>query len=150
MVDLGRTQTNTQILENKRLKKIQVQKDGVMGTFEDDTTINAEIIIGCDGANSVVRRQPAKPDFEKTETANADRAYYKGIEGMKPNANEFHFFKELLPGYLWIFPLENGWANVGFGILEGTRQKLKLRQTLNEIINTRPGLSERFRNARSM
>ncbi len=41
----------------------------------------------------------------------------------KDNFIELHFLKSLLPGYLWIFPLPNGEANVGLDMLELCRKE---------------------------
>src|SRR5437762_969777 len=59
------------------------------------------------------------------------------------------FLKELLPGYLWIFPLPNGEAYVGVGMLssEVSRRKINLRQLMMELIRSHPPISERFAEA---
>ena len=53
------------------------------------------------------------------------------------------------PGYFWIFPLANGMANVGMGMLSSavSSQKANLKQMMQEIIDTHPVIKERFKNA---
>jgi menaquinone-9 beta-reductase len=78
------------------------------------------------------------------------RAYYKGVEGLdKNNFIELHFLPEVLPGYFWIFPLPNGMANVGVGILsERIREKkINLREQMLKAIEVNPTINHRFKNA---
>lgn len=154
LFQLVKKETDTTIFENKRLQKVVVQSDGVKCQFQDNLEINAALIIGCDGANSMVMRQLGSFDLQNAPSCAAVRAYYQGIEGLKTGVNEFHFFKNLLPGYFWIFPLENGWANVGFGILtskiDKNKKKVKLRDTLQMITTTLPSIAPRFNNAQLM
>ncbi len=154
LFQLVKNETGTTIFENKRLQKVVVQSDGVKCQFQDNLEINAAIVIGCDGANSIVMRQLGSSDLQNSPTCAAVRTYYQGIEGIKSGVNEFHFFKDLMPGYFWIFPLENGWANVGFGILNTktskNKHKLKLRDALEMITTTLPSIAPRFKNAQLM
>jgi flavin-dependent dehydrogenase len=65
------------------------------------------------------------------------------------NFIELHFLPEMLPGYLWIFPLPNGMANVGVGILsERVREKkINLREQMLNAIKNNPQISPRFAKA---
>lgn len=152
LAQLVRNETNTTIVEQKRLQKITIEEEGVYCQFADNSSLKAALIIGCDGANSIVTRQLASFDLRDNHSCAAVRAYFTGVEGLKMGVNEFHFFKELLPGYFWIFPLENGWANAGFGILQGdkTKKPLNLRDTLNLITQKLPNIAPRFQNAQLM
>ena len=61
------------------------------------------------------------------------RAYYSGIKGMhEKNYIELHFLKEVSPGYFWIFPLPEGKANIGLGILskDVSEKKIDLKITI--------------------
>ena len=154
LFQLVKKETSTTIFENKRLQKVVVGNGGVHCQFQDNLLIHATIVIGCDGANSMVMRQLGSIELQNAPSCAAVRAYYHGIEELKEGVNEFHFFKDLMPGYFWIFPLENGWANVGFGILNTkaskNKNKLKLRDTLDIITKTLPSIAPRFKNAQLM
>jgi geranylgeranyl reductase family protein len=79
------------------------------------------------------------------------RAYYEEVTGFGENhAIEIHFLKEVLPCYLWIFPLGNGRANVGLAMLSEMARKKKtvLKDLLLQIIDQYPHLKKRFRHAR--
>ena len=111
LFQLARSETDTTILENKRLEKIRPRGNQIHCSFKDGSSLLAEIVIGCDGAYSVVSRQLAQDSPRQALSCAAVRAYYQGVEGVEKNKNEFHFLKGLMPGYFWIFPLDNGWVN---------------------------------------
>jgi flavin-dependent dehydrogenase len=67
------------------------------------------------------------------------------------NFIELIFSTICLPGYFWIFPLPNGEANVGVGMLsaEISKRKLNIKQIMTESIRTNPTIKERFRECRT-
>ncbi|MGB1217819.1 MAG: NAD(P)/FAD-dependent oxidoreductase, partial [Saprospiraceae bacterium] len=154
LMDLVKKETDTTIMENSRLQKVVSDENQVECTFKDGKTITSDIVIACDGANSVVSRQLANFDKKNGSSSVAVRAYFKNIKGMESGVNEFHFFKEFMPGYFWIFPLENGWANVGFGLLQGVKKRntstKNLREALTKITQEIPSVAERFQGAELM
>lgn len=90
-----------------------------------------------------------KPD--KRHLSGGLRCYFEGIQGMNEEGYiEFHFLRELLPGYLWIFPLGKGLANVGIGQRSDVISKngTDLKKMLPLMIDTYPHLRERFVSAR--
>ena len=58
---------------------------------------------------------------------------------------------EVLPGYFWAFPLENGCANVGIGMLhESIKGKnVNLKDALRQV-TSRPPFADRFADARPL
>lgn len=113
-------------------------------------TITAPLIVGADGDKSIVRKEFLKEHTTDKTSAVGLRAYYKGIKGLHPeNYIELHFLPEVLPGYFWIFPLPNGMANVGVGILsERIRsKKINLREKMLHAIKTNPNIAPRFKDA---
>ena len=78
------------------------------------------------------------------------RAYYTGVTGLDPQGFiELIFLKELLPGYLWIFPLPDGRANVGLGLRSDVVRKRKadLKSLLTSLLAEHPELKGRFAKA---
>ncbi len=113
-------------------------------------TVTAPIIIGADGDKSIVRKQYLSEHTAPKTSAVGLRAYYEGVTGMhSENFIELHFLPEMLPGYLWIFPLPNGVANVGVGILSETirKKKINLREQMLYAIKNNPQIAPRFANA---
>ncbi|SMB91086.1 geranylgeranyl reductase [Hymenobacter roseosalivarius DSM 11622] len=112
--------------------------------------ITARILLVANGAQSAFARQIGGHQLEPDHHCAGLRAYYQGVTGLsQDNFIELHFIKEFLPGYLWVFPLPNGQANVGVGMLSKTvsQKKINLRQRLTEILETHPALRERFKDA---
>lgn len=115
-----------------------------------DYEIKAPVIIGADGDKSIVRKKYLSENTAPKTYAVGLRGYYEGVTGMnEDNFIELHFLPEMLPGYLWIFPLPNGMANVGVGILsERIREKkINLREQMLYAIKNNPQIAPRFANA---
>lgn len=78
------------------------------------------------------------------------RAYYRGVTGLDPQGFiELIFLKDLLPGYLWIFPLPDGRANVGLGLRSDVVRKRRtdLKKLLRTLLAGHPQLRARFAQA---
>jgi flavin-dependent dehydrogenase len=77
------------------------------------------------------------------------RAYVRNVAHLQPGRNEFYIFKQHLPGYFWIFPLADGWANVGFGMLSRqiARRRINLNTTLQDIMQQEPNVRQKFAKA---
>ena len=107
----------------------------------------AKVVIGADGANSVVARKTGLYEHDLDHVLVATRAYYRGVSGLG-TAIELHYVKPVLPGYFWIFPLEDGLANVGIGMVKSVLKKRKIQLKDAHIAATEaPFFRERFRNA---
>ncbi len=113
-------------------------------------SFEASMALGADGAQSVLNKKLTENKVEKNHYCAGLRQYFANVKGFHPqNHIELHFYKDLLPGYLWIFPLPNNNANVGLGILssEVSRKKINLKEKLTDLLNNHPNLKERFRDA---
>ncbi len=112
--------------------------------------VTAPVIIGADGDKSVVRKKFLNNEIADKAYCVGLRAYYKGVTGFhENNFIELHFLPEVLPGYLWIFPLPNGMANVGIGMLSDRirAKKINLREEMLNAIKNNPNIRHRFTNA---
>jgi geranylgeranyl reductase family protein len=124
---------------------------GVKGTDlnKKEREFKAKIVVGADGSTSVIARKLGLNEIDFKHHITALRAYYKNIKGLKGTI-EIHFVDSLLPGYFWIFPLENNLANVGVGMItKDIRDKsLDLRQAMFDVIQNHPLFKERFKEAK--
>ncbi len=149
LFNLVESETETALFLNHKLQKIENYPSHVACTFQNGAKVKVGMAIGCDGAHSVVKRNLVHPTTENQTVYSAVRAYYQGIEGIKQGENEFHYIHGM-SSYFWIFPLQNGWANVGFGIindkLKKDSQPTDIRKTLDAII-AHPSLANRFKMA---
>lgn len=112
-----------------------------------EKTFAANVVIGADGFHSIISRQLGFYALDPKHHVTATRAYYRGISGLTP-AIEIHFVRDILPGYFWIFPLEDGLANVGLGMRHDFIKKRGISLREAHMAATRaPFFRERFRDA---
>lgn len=119
-------------------------------TCVDGTTVQAQVIIDASGANSHFARNVAQLTLEPKHHAAGVRAYYRGVRDLDPQGFiELIFLKDLLPGYLWVFPLPGGRANVGLGLRSDVvrERRADLKKLLVDLVTTHPQLKDRFANA---
>jgi menaquinone-9 beta-reductase len=140
-------------LSNTAIESIAEQENGLLVTIKQQgisKTIFTKMIVGAEGRSSIVAKKMAHHSMDASHFSAGIRGYYHNVSGMHPqNYIELHFLKELQPGYLWIFPLPNGAANVGLGMLSKTiaAKKINLKQLMQQAIDTNPQLKIRFANA---
>ena len=115
-----------------------------------EETLRARVVLGCDGFNSIVARRSGLYAHDPQHWVVALRCYYEGVAGTTDEI-ELHFVDEVRPGYFWIFPLENGGANIGIGMVhsEMKRRGVDLKRALAAVI-ARPPFAERFAGARPL
>ncbi len=108
-----------------------------------------KVVVGADGAQSMVATKLGLNKVVPKHHCTAARAYYSGIKDLT-NDIEIHFIKTVMPGYFWIFPLENGMANVGIGMVTEDVQKRKLNmvKSMFDAIEHDPLFKERFKHAK--
>lgn len=115
-----------------------------------DFTVQTKILIVANGAHSPFSRKQAGLEKDNRHHAGGLRVYYKNVGNLAGQpAIELHYFKELVPGYLWIFPLPNNGANVGLGMRTDmiSSRKFNMRAALEELVATHPRLKDRFKDA---
>jgi geranylgeranyl reductase family protein len=140
---------NITVFQESPVRFVSVNKNGILINTGNDLALKGKLIIGCDGANSIVRKTLTDAEIDPENCSGAVRAYFKNVKGIPENTFEVHFLNELIPGYFWIFPLPENYSNVGIGIpSEHIRaEKINLRNELTRIIETNPDLHARFSEA---
>ena len=111
-------------------------------------SITAKVVAGADGFNSIVKRRAGLYRYRRSHWAVATRAYYRGVP-ISATEFEIHYFDEIFPGYLWIFPVGDGRVNVGVGQFptERSQNRISLRDLHLRLIQ-HPSLAGRFANAK--
>lgn len=140
------------IFQQQQIKDVVVTEEKISLTTAD-LVFEGKIALGADGAHSILNKKLTTNKVEKKHFCAGLRQYYENVQGFHPsNHIELHFYKDLLPGYFWVFPLPNNKANVGLGMLssEVSKQKLNLKEKLEELIATHPNLKERFKDAQPL
>jgi flavin-dependent dehydrogenase len=114
-------------------------------SFHDKTSITGKIVIGCDGAYSVVKKYLFNNKKEPNQ-AVAIRAYYNNIR-LPTNANYFYVNNLVAQSYLWIFPVEYNLFNVGFGIIPSAKtSKVDVKKTFDTLLQTDENIKHIFLN----
>ncbi|MEI6021435.1 MAG: geranylgeranyl reductase family protein [Bacteroidota bacterium] len=149
LFNLAAKLNNVQVFLNTTVKDVIALEEGFRISTGNNICFEASMVIGCDGAHSMVNKKLTHTSMDLKHHSGAVRAYYKNISGLAPGTFEFHFIKDLLPGYFWIFPLPDNTANVGLGLLSQniSNENTNLRNKMLEIIESEPQLKERFANA---
>lgn len=151
MVDELKRCPNVRLFEGVSVDKYEEQEDGyLVSDAKGEFVVKAKLLIIANGAHSSFTRDVAGIRMEPKYYAAGIRAYYKGVKGMHPDSFiELHFLKDLLPGYLWIFPLPNGEANVGMDMLSDAvrDRKVNLKKLMTDTLKQDPVFAERFSEA---
>ncbi|WP_439880418.1 NAD(P)/FAD-dependent oxidoreductase [Pontibacter sp. MBLB2868] len=152
LVEQVRQRSEIELMEGLDIAKYERQQDGsfLLSDKNGDVKIAARLLIVANGAQSGFTRHVAGLQQEPEHYCAGLRAYYKGVEDLdKDNFIELHFFKDFLPGYFWVFPLPNGFANVGVGMLSSaiSSKKINLKKEMLRMIETHPELQKRFAHA---
>lgn len=145
--------TFAHFLQNTKVEKIDDVDDYKIITAQNNGStiqIKTKFVIGADGQQSVVLKHLGNHHVNREHYSAGLRQYWGGLN----NANDAQKFELYLPkslpfAYLWIFPLPNGEANVGCGLLSSliTEKKLNIKTLFNDLITKDPILKERFKNA---
>ncbi len=138
--------SNVIVLQETSVGDISVNQNGVSVMAGDNLTLKSRLVIGCDGSGSIIRKKAGVAKINPGEGSVAVRAYFKNVKANPRRTLEFHFLKELIPGYFWIFPLPDNYYNVGLGMPSGniSEKKINLRNEILRIIERDPFLSPRF------
>jgi geranylgeranyl reductase family protein len=105
-----------ELVEQAVVEKVHISAQGAKVRLADGREFSGDIVLGCDGAPSVVRQALGAPSFPDEHSAFAVRVYYENLQLTHPDAYAIFWEQELLPAYGWVFPLPGGRANVGIGL----------------------------------
>jgi geranylgeranyl reductase family protein len=143
-------------IENFRVSDLIIEDGYVCGVSGTDLETNthrefrAKLVLGADGYKSIVARKLNLYDHDPKHWVVALRCYYENVKGLTDQI-ELHYVDEVIPGYFWIFPLENGYANIGIGMLHKyiKTRNVDLNQALQNSISS-PYFRNRFSEARAL
>ena len=149
LLEMVKEHTQTTVFENKEAHHVTVENGYALLTTTGGEVFKAKVIVGCDGAHSVVQTTLTKTRESMTEVCPSIRAYYRGVKGIDCDQLEINFLKTIPKGYFWIFPSTDGLVNVGIGASKETltMHKINMRKSLHEILTQDPAYAERFAEA---
>lgn len=131
---------NISVFENCQTEKLSITDGGVL-LETSSGNFGGKIILGADGANSFVARQMGVKRVSREHQCVSLRTYYTGLKPLREGAPvEMYILKDVLPGYLWIFHLGDGRANVGIGMLASviTKKKINMNKCFEGLLSSEP------------
>jgi geranylgeranyl reductase family protein len=129
--DLG-----VEVQEGRGLTALRHDGEGIHATVSAEV-VTARYVVAADGHWSGVRRLQEPDATSDLGTWHAFRQYFTGVD----DTRQWVLFEEdLLPGYAWVFPLPDGRANVGFGVVRGPGVTGKHLNALWSDLLARPAL----------
>lgn len=106
------------VLEGHALSDAAVDDDGhITISTAEGPSFRARYAIGADGVWSPLRRRlcpPAGPTY--LGEIHAFRQYFRNATGPAKDRLWVSFEPDILPGYVWSFPVGDGGINIGFGV----------------------------------
>ena len=108
-----------ELLEGAGCQGVVEQHSHVSVEVEHIGEIRARYLIAADGMWSPTRKHLGLAHQGYRGDWHAFRQYWSGVAPAAGRALWVWFEEEILPGYVWSFPLPDGRANVGFGVRRG-------------------------------
>ena len=121
---------------------IRLGRSSVEVDVADLGTITARYVIAADGMWSATRKALGVSESGYLGEWHAFRQYARNVTGPAAERLIVWFEPDLLPGYMWSFPLPHGRANVGFGVQrDGVRRVRDMKQEWDDLLQ-RPHVVE--------
>jgi geranylgeranyl reductase family protein len=124
----------------------------VTGASDDGTSITVDVdgigpitaghVVAADGMWSPTRKHLGLHEDGYLGEWHAIRQYVSGVTGPARDRLIVWFDADFLPGYAWSFPLPDGRANVGFGILRRAGRPTKEMKAVWAAFFDRPHVAE--------
>ena len=139
LVDLAR-RVGVEVLDGCACDGVAVGSDRVALTTPASGAVHARYAVAADGMWSPVRRMLGLSLPSYRGDWHAFRQYYTGVGPQAGEALRVWFEPEILPGYVWMFPLPDGTANVGFGVSRSTHSTGSLARLWDDL-RSRPHIA---------
>jgi menaquinone-9 beta-reductase len=141
LVDLARS-LGADVREGHALTGVRAAVDHVDLDVDGLGSVRARYVIGADGMWSPTRKLLGLAEPGYRGEWHAFRQYAGNVTGPAADRLYVWFEPDLLPGYMWSFPLPNGRVNIGFGIQRGGDQKVGDMNDLWSDLLRRPHVVE--------
>ncbi len=138
------------VFENTEIKDFTKEENGFTIFSRNNASLfKATMLIGADGTNGVTAKKLAGFEMDRKHHVASVRAYYKDLIDVEASRCEIYFDKKYLPGYFWIFPVTDGIANVGFGMLseDVVQKNINVKKSFYDFIERSDVLQRKFKHA---
>ena len=132
LVDLAR-RAGAGVLDGRACEAARLCGDRVVLTMSGGDTVHARYAVAADGMWSPVRRMLGLSPPAYRGDWHAFRQYHTGVGPEAAGALRVWFEPDILPGYVWSFPLPGGAANIGFGVSRSTHRTGSLGRLWDEL-----------------
>ncbi len=132
LVDLAR-RAGVTVLDGCACRDVTGSSDRVVLTTANAGALHARYAVAADGMWSPVRRLLGLSLPSYRGDWHAFRQYYEGVGPEAAAALRVWFEPEILPGYVWSFPLPGDAANIGFGVSRSTHRTGSLGRLWEEL-----------------
>lgn len=132
------------------VKSLKRQSDGIVVKLKNGTEILSKLVVGAEGAQSLVSRKLAKNKSDLKLMSTFVSAYFTNVKGMpKGNDAEIRMIYKNTILFFYIFPLSDGQVNVSLGGRADRVKKngINLVEEIESIIKTNKHIKDRFTNA---
>ncbi len=116
-------EAGAEAVEDCRVSGFECVRDGVVVTATvagRSERFTGRIIVGADGAQSVVAKTAGLEMRDPRYVLPAIRAY---VHGLTLDHAVLCFEEAFFPGYAWIFPIADGLVNIGVGMVQETMNR---------------------------
>lgn len=147
VLDLARA-AGAQVADGHAVTAVEQRADRVVIGAEGLGDIHARYVVAADGMWSPVRKllgiAPAPTSADAGTYLGEWHAFRQYFTDVGPAARDLWvwFEPDVLPGYVWSFPLTGGRANVGFGIQRGGTVSTQDMKALWPEILARPRIAD--------
>jgi hypothetical protein len=124
------------VREGTALRSIRTLPDHVEALLDDGTTVTADVAIAADGMWSPTRKMLHLNEDGYLGEWHAFRQYLTGVTGPAAQRQYVWFEPDVLPGYVWSFPVdgEPGTVNFGFGVPRDGRRIPDMKSTWSDLL----------------
>ena len=137
LVDLA-IDAGAKVHQGHSLQAIRQSPLSVEVDITDVGTVTATYVIAADGMWSATRKALGVGEPGYLGEWHAFRQYASHVTGPAAERLIVWFEPELLPGYMWSFPLPNGRANIGFGVQRGGDRRVQdMKQLWSDLLQRR-------------
>ncbi len=142
------------VFERCAVKGMDLRSDRVAVTAEGLGRVHSRYVVAADGMWSPSRRMLGLSPASYRGDWHACRQYFRNVTAQDSETMHVWFEPEILPGYVWSFPLPGGRANVGFGVWRGNHptggmgrlwQRLLKRRWIADVLGPGAEAEERPR-----